>query len=305
MSDSFAKFFKNPSKHLKPQNPTTKPKNQDNNKEEQKSKLKEKIEQKTIKKQHKSEFNEMQNRIDSHMKGSKFRWINEQLYTTDSKKSFDLIKKDPKVFTDYHEGYSQMVSKWPKNPLDLIIKELSKDSYKNKTIIDLGCGTGKLGKSLENTGRKVLSYDFAAVNPWITVCDIANLPLKNNEVDVAVFCLSLMGTNYLDFIGEAYRCLKQEYFYLANLKRGILIIAEVMSRINDLKRLVDGVCYIGFESIKVVFFIFSKENKAKCEDYFVIMMLRKTGKQKKSIKMLKFEEQKDGPLLQPCYYKKR
>ena len=141
------------------------------------------------------------------MKGSKFRWINEKLYTTTSRDSFKLLKKDKKTFEDYHEGYSQMVSKWPKNPLDIIIKELKKDEYKGKTIIDLGCGTGKLGKEVENE-RKVLSYDFVAANPWITECDIANLPLKNEEADIAVFCLSLMGTNYLEFISEANRCLK-------------------------------------------------------------------------------------------------
>ena len=33
----------------------------------------------------------------------------------------------------------------------------------------------------------------------------------NGELDAAVFCLSLMGTNFMDFIREAHRTLKPKY----------------------------------------------------------------------------------------------
>jgi ribosomal RNA-processing protein 8 len=49
---------------------------------------------------------------------------------------------------------------------------------------------------------------------------MANVPLKSKTVDVAVFCLSLMGTNLADFLREAHRALKDV---------GILKIAEVRS----------------------------------------------------------------------------
>lgn len=38
--------------------------------------------------------------------------------------------------------------------------------------------------------------------------DIANLPIKSEKIDIAIFCLALMGTNYLDFLLEASRCIK-------------------------------------------------------------------------------------------------
>lgn len=38
--------------------------------------------------------------------------------------------------------------------------------------------------------------------------DIKNLPIKSDKIDITVFCLALMGTNYLYFILEASRCLK-------------------------------------------------------------------------------------------------
>lgn len=42
----------------------------------------------------------------------------------------------------------------------------------------------------------------------MTACDIANVPLKDATVDIAVFSLSLMGTNATDFLLEARRVLK-------------------------------------------------------------------------------------------------
>jgi len=50
--------------------------------------------------------------------------LNEQLYTMESKKSKEMFLKEPGLFNDYHEGYRQQVLKWPKNPLDIFIKEL-------------------------------------------------------------------------------------------------------------------------------------------------------------------------------------
>ena len=37
---------------------------------------------------------------------------------------------------------------------------------------------------------------------------MSNVPLDDNAVDVAVFSLSLMGSNYEDYLKESYRILK-------------------------------------------------------------------------------------------------
>ena len=50
----------------------------------------------------------------------------------------------------------------------------------------------QLAKSLPN---KVHSFDLVAVNEMVTACDMANVPLQSENIDIAVFCLSLMGTN--------------------------------------------------------------------------------------------------------------
>jgi ribosomal RNA-processing protein 8 len=107
------------------------------------------------------------------LQGGKFRWLNEQLYTHQSKESHELFKSNRSLFQDYHTGYAAMMAKWPKNPLDLIIKELSKSKYAQSTILDLGCGTGRLAQTLVD--RKVSSFDLVSLSPFVTECDIAHV----------------------------------------------------------------------------------------------------------------------------------
>ncbi|KAF4546416.1 Methyltransferase-related protein [Lasiodiplodia theobromae] len=92
-------------------------------------------------------------------------------------------------------------------------------------IADLGCGDAALATKLlphqQSLNLRVHSFDLAAPSPLITKADIANLPLEDGSIDVAVFCLALMGTNWLDFIDEAWRVLHW---------KGELWIAEIKSR---------------------------------------------------------------------------
>ncbi len=44
------------------------------------------------------------------------------------------------------------------------------------------------------------SFDLVAKKEYVEVADIANLPVNDQTADACVFCLSLMGVNYLDFI---------------------------------------------------------------------------------------------------------
>ncbi|KAF3558851.1 hypothetical protein F2Q69_00016190 [Brassica cretica] len=74
---------------------------------------------------------------------------------------------------------------------------------------------------------------------------MSNTPLESSSVDVAVFCLSLMGTNYSSYIKEAHRVLRPS---------GWLLIAEVKSRFDpnnggaDPKDFVKAVSDLGFSS---------------------------------------------------------
>ena len=67
--------------------------------------------------------------------------------------------------------------------------------------------------------------------------------LQDNSVDAAVFCMSLWGTNYMDYIKESYRYLKNG---------GIVYIAEPKDKINQ-SELIGGATQIGFEIISIDF----------------------------------------------------
>ena len=53
--------------------------------------------------------------------------------------------------------------------------------------------------------KKVHSFDLESNAPGVTACNMASTPLKDASVDVAVFSLALMGTDYGTFLEEAHR----------------------------------------------------------------------------------------------------
>jgi ribosomal RNA-processing protein 8 len=100
-------------------------------------------------------------------------------------------------------------------------------------IADLGCGDARLAQTLKDSGDganlslRVHSYDLHSPSPLITKADISNIPIGDGSVDVAIFCLALMGTNWISFIEEAYRILHW---------KGELWIAEIKSRFGRIGR---------------------------------------------------------------------
>lgn len=118
---------------------------------------------------------------------------------------------------------------WPINPLDRIIQWI-RTKPKTFVVADMGCGEARLARSLKN---KVHSFDLvdnssniANQKPVkVVACDIAHVPLADCSVDIVVFCLSLMGTNIVDFVKEAHRILKPG---------GTVKIAEVRSRFHNI-----------------------------------------------------------------------
>ncbi|KFY29971.1 hypothetical protein V494_08353 [Pseudogymnoascus sp. VKM F-4513 (FW-928)] len=183
---------------------------------------------------------------------ARFRHLNQTLYTTPSAHSLSLFSENPEMFHEYHEGFRRQVEVWPENPVDGYIAQIrrrgkvpanprGKGEHPDTAasidklplprtvgtcyIADLGCGDAKLTQALEKEKKalkvQVFSYDLQNPSPFVTKADISNLPLEDNSCDVAIFCLALMGTNWVDFIEEAYRILHW---------KGELWIAEIKSR---------------------------------------------------------------------------
>ena len=191
---------------------------------------------------------------------ARFRHLNEALYTKPSADALRMFQDSPDMFTEYHEGFRRQVQVWPENPVDTFIR-LVRQRAKIRpahlaarsggarpekgaaseapsgealplprtdgicTIADLGCGDARLAEVLWGAKKKlrveIMSFDLHSPSERVTRADIANLELKDGAVDVAIFCLALMGTNWLDFIEEAYRILRW---------KGELWVAEIKSR---------------------------------------------------------------------------
>ena len=173
---------------------------------------------------------------------ARFRHLNQTLYTTPSTQSLELFQQNPEMFQEYHEGFRRQVEAWPENPvLGYIsqIKTRGKARGPSKgvevpplprtdgtcNIADLGCGDAAIAQALQKNCKKlklkIYSYDLQNPSLLVTKADMANLPLGDGCVDVAIFCLALMGTNWIDFIEEAFRVLRW---------KGELWVAEIKSR---------------------------------------------------------------------------
>ncbi|KAJ4164577.1 hypothetical protein LMH87_006246 [Akanthomyces muscarius] len=186
---------------------------------------------------------------------ARFRHLNETLYTKPSEESFSIFQDSPEMFDEYHEGFRRQVKVWPENPVDSFLQDIRsrgkvRQPFKGKpgarpsslaasplprtggtcVIADLGCGDAALAQSLQTDKGKmrldVKSYDLQSPHALVTKADIANLPLEEGSVNVAIFCLALMGTNWIDFIEEAFRILHW---------KGELWVAEIKSRFGPVR----------------------------------------------------------------------
>lgn len=74
----------------------------------------------------------IQDRINDNLVSSKFRILNEKLYTIKSEEALEYFKENPEDFKIYHDGFKIQASKWPANPNEIILQEISKIKYKNQ-----------------------------------------------------------------------------------------------------------------------------------------------------------------------------
>jgi ribosomal RNA-processing protein 8 len=183
---------------------------------------------------------------------STFRLLNEQVYSSPNAFAGQLLR-DPTTFGDYHEGYRAQLRQWPVNPNQLIIDSILKDkrgrfcANKSKAlqgytptswvIADMGCGDAQVAAALRPAGYTVHSFDFCAANDLVTVASSTAVPLERASVDVCVFSLSLMATDFFDSLLEAHRILKP---------KRLLKVIEVRSRIPHPQSFAELVEGIGF-----------------------------------------------------------
>jgi len=164
-----------------------------------------------------------------------FSKLNNRWYATDSGKTHDRLANNPEEWAHYHTLYRQLRETWPVVPFKEEIRWLSeRDGY---VVGDFGCGEAFIAAEAGDK-HTIHSFDHVAIDKRVIACDIAHVPLEDDTLDLAIFCLSLMGSNFTDYIREAHRCLHID---------GHLHVWEAASYFDDIKKFAAALAKLGFD----------------------------------------------------------
>jgi len=165
-----------------------------------------------------------------------FAKMNNRWYASGSDKTHTRLQANPEEWAHYHTLYQDLRKKWDVVPYEEEIRWLEK--REGLTVGDFGCGEALIAKAVSER-HHVHSFDHVAINDQVHACDIAAIDtLEDDSLDLAIFCLSLMGANFTDYIREAHRCLRID---------GDLHIWEPASYFSDVGKFCSDLAKLGFE----------------------------------------------------------
>ena len=150
-----------------------------------------------------------------------------------------LLQENSQEWAHYPTLYQESRKDWAVIPYEEMIRCCQQRS--DYTIGDFGSGEAKLAEAVSDR-HKVYSFDHIAINNNVSACDMAHVPLDDETLDVAIFSLSLMGSNFTDYLREAYRTLKLD---------GQLHIIESTSRFRDPGQFRTDLEALGFTVISI------------------------------------------------------
>jgi len=181
--------------------------------------------------------NEQQRQLRLNSELQEFNRIAKVSHSSTTHKRF---KDNPNEWIKYHQLRRESMKDWNEIPYEVIAKKIKK---KNAIVADFGCGENLFKTLIPN---KVISFDHVAIDDSVIACDMSDLSLylENESIDVAVFSLSLWGTNYKDYIKEAYRVLNFT---------GFIYIAEPVKNYEqngEEQKLIDVIIEQGFDITK-------------------------------------------------------
>ncbi len=136
-----------------------------------------------------------------------FSRMNNRWYMSTSESTHARLAQNPEEWAHYHTMYRQLREAWPIVPYKEEVRWLSEREREGLVVGDFGCGEALIAKAVSDR-HQIHSFDHVAIDNSVVACDLAKVPLENATLDVAIFCLSLMGANFTDYIREAHRCLR-------------------------------------------------------------------------------------------------
>jgi SAM-dependent methyltransferase len=169
-----------------------------------------------------------------------FTALNRRWSTSRSNTIRARLQEDPSEWYLYHTLYREARERWPEQPFERIADRIR---VRPEWVVgDFGCGECILSKALPD--NRVIGLDHVGWDESVFECDMSDTPLDDASLDVAVFSLSLMGTNWTDYLQEAYRTLKPY---------GHLFIAEPQRRWQGhTEKLLDAMKAAGFSVVSGV-----------------------------------------------------
>jgi superfamily II DNA or RNA helicase len=170
------------------------------------------------------------------MRCGDFTVLNRRWNTSRGSTTHERLEQDPSEWYLYHTLYREARERWPEQPYQRIAERIR--VRPDWVVGDFGCGECPLAKALPN---RVIGLDHVALDESVIACDMSSVPLEDGSLDVAVFSLSLMGNNWVDYLKEAYRTLKPY---------GHIFIAEPKVRWQDrVHELKEAISITGFHTL--------------------------------------------------------
>ena len=167
-----------------------------------------------------------------------FSRMNNRWYASGSDKTHTRLEANPEEWAHYHTMYQQLRESWEVVPYKEEIRFLEQRQALH--VADFGCGEALIAKAVGDR-HQVASFDHVAVDESVHACDITSVPLDDGSVDLAIFCLALMGANFTDYLREAHRCLRID---------GDLHIWEPASYFDDVDAFCADLGRLGFEVLE-------------------------------------------------------
>jgi superfamily II DNA or RNA helicase len=164
-----------------------------------------------------------------------FSKMNGRWYSSASESTHARLAQNPEEWAHYHTMYQQLRESWPVVPYKEELRWLSE--REGLVVGDFGCGEALIAAAVSDR-HQIHSFDHVAIDHRVVACDIAHVPLEDGTLDVAIFCLSLMGANFADYLREGHRCLRLD---------GWLHIWEPASYFDDVGGFCSRLSRLGFD----------------------------------------------------------
>jgi len=164
-----------------------------------------------------------------------FSRMNNRWYGSTSEATHARLVGNSEEWAHYHTMYRQLRESWPIVPYKEEIRWLAE--REGLVVGDFGCGEAFIAAAVTDR-HQVHSFDHVAIDQRAVSCDIAHVPLEDGVLDVAILCLSLMGSNFTDYVREAHRCLRLD---------GWIHIWEPASYFDDVATFCSKLGRLGFD----------------------------------------------------------